>query len=105
MLHRTGQDFSHRVQPACLGCTPDICLPHAEVNLYLRPGAMIYSYVPPGTLYMLELPQAASEPVCLHSAHFLVFVCSTPILTADENNQCQRLMPVSSCMHVYSTSA
>ena len=56
MLHTTGQDFRHTAQPACLGCAPDISVPHAELNLYLRPGAMIYSYVPPETLYMLELP-------------------------------------------------
>ena len=66
---------------------------------------MIYSYVPPGTLYMLELPQTARGPVCLCPAHLIVCVCGTPILTADENNQCRRLMPVFRCMLVCSGSA
>ena len=66
---------------------------------------MIYSYIPPETLYMLELPQDARGPVCLCPAHFIVFLCGIPILTADENNQCRWLMPVSSCMLVYSSSA
>ena len=56
------------------------------------------SYSPPGTLYLLDLPQAAREPVCLCPAHLLLLICSMPVATADRNRQCQRRMPVPSCM-------